>query len=283
VDPGSGLAYQVAATSAEVADLTVADGATLDVPLVLAPVASTGQLNVHWRPSQFEAALADWPVNTQVLGHSLFVEGIAGPLDLGPGPRSGNPDLVQILAPPGTADATLDLTYGQFLPALWTDRLQSYLTVRLYFPFQKGRIYYGVRMSMQAAMSALPSEIVPTIRPPRSVQIGGGDAYQVRTGVGTGPLVSWTPPSAGSPDYYVVDIERLQISGSTVTFAPVATLRTTEAQAQFPAETLASGNQYVAFITAFREPTGHYATAPAPYRRHFPQDIAQTATAPFSP
>jgi len=39
----------------------------------------------------------------------------------------------------------------------------------------------------------------------------------------------------------------------------------------------------VAFITAFREPTGHYATAPAPNRRHFPQDIAQTATAPFSP
>ena len=283
VDPGSGLAYQVAATSAQVPDLTVADGATLDVPLVLAPVASTGRLNVRWRPTQFEAALADWPVNTQVLGHSLFVEGISGPLDLGPGPRSGNPDLVQILAPPGTADATLDLAYGQFLPAMWTERLQTYVTVRLYFPFLNGRIYYSVRMSMQAAMSALPSELVPTIRPPRSVQIGGADTFQVRTGVGTGPLVSWTPPTTGTADYYIVDIERLQISGTSVTFAQAATLRTTEAQAQFPAGTLASGNQYVAFITAFREPTGHYATAPAPNRRHFPQDIAQTATAPFSP
>ena len=261
----------------------MADGATLDVPLALAPVASSGRLNVLWRPTQFEAALGDWPVNTQVLSHSLFVEGIAGPLDLGPSPRTGNPDLIQIIAPPGTADATLDLAYGQFLPALWTERLQTYVTARLHFPFMNGTIYYSVRMSMQAAMTALPSALVPTIRPPRSVQIGGVDAYQVRIGVGTGPLVSWTAPSAGTADYYIVDIERLQISGSTVTFAQAATLRTTETQAQFPTGTLASGNWHVAYVTAFREPTGHYATAPAPYRRHFPQDIAQTASAPFLP
>jgi len=60
---------------------------------------------------------------------------------------------------------------------------------------------------------------------------------------GTGPLVSWIPSSTGTADYYIVDIERLQISGTSVTFAQAATLRTTEAQAQFPAATLAGGNQ----------------------------------------
>ena len=108
-------------------------------------------------------------------------------------------------------------------------------------------------------------------------------AYQVRTGVGTGPLLAWTAPSRGPVDHYVVDVEQLAVSGTQITFIPVATFDTAETRAQFPGGTLTSSKQYVAWVTAIHEPTGHYATAPASYRRHFPQDIAQTATAPFSP
>jgi hypothetical protein len=81
----------------------------------------------------------------------------------------------------------------------------------------------------------------------------------------------------------VVVLEELVVKGSQVSFIPRATFQTTETQARFPDGTLTSGKQYVAYLTALREPTGRYATAPAPYRRHFPQDFAQTATAPFSP
>lgn len=282
VDPGTGLSYQAAQTWAQI-DMSVTDGVSQTISLPLAPVSSTGRLTVSWRPTQFEAALTDWPPNTQVIQHSLFIEGIAGQLDLGPGPRSGNPDLLEILAQPGTPDAMLDLPYGRFLPALWEERLQAYVTVRLRFPYLSGTIYYGVRIAMQASLDALPSELAPTLRPPKSVLIGNANAYQVRSSVGTGPLLAWTAPSEGTPAYYVVEVIELAINGTQVSFVPVASFYTTETLAQFPAGTLTSGKQYVAYLTAVREPTGHFATAPAPYRRHFPQDFAQTATAPFSP
>jgi len=277
VDPGTGLPYQVAQTWAQVDPATsVTAGVSQTVSLTLAPASSTGRLSVPWRPTQFEAAVTDWPPNTELLQHSLFIEGIAGQLDLGPGPRSGNPDLLELLAQPGTPDETLDLPYGRFLPALWKERLQAYVTVRLRFPYQGGTIYYGVRMAMQASMDALPSELAPTLRPPRSVLIGTASAYQVQSSVGTGPLLAWTAPSNGTPDYYVVEVFELAINGTQVSFVPVAGFYTAETRAQFPAGTLTSGKQYVAYLTAVREPTGHFATAPAPYRRHFPQDFAQT-------
>ncbi len=283
LDPGSGLAYQAAQTWAEDRSLTVTPGLSQDVPVPLAPVSSSGRLTASWRPSLFEAALADWPAGAVIRQHSLFIEGIAWGLDLGPGPRSGNPDLLMIQAGPGTSDAMLDLPYGRFLPALWKERLQSYVTVREQFPYQGGTLFYSVRMSMQAAMDALPVELAPTISPPRSLKVGGLDATQVRSGVGTGPVISWTAPRNGTADYYAVDLEKLTISGTQVTFSSVATFHTTETSAQFPEGTLTGGTQVVAYVTAVREPTSHYPTAPAPYRRHFPQDIAQAATAPFSP
>ncbi|HVP59338.1 MAG TPA: hypothetical protein VMT11_02145 [Myxococcaceae bacterium] len=283
VDPGSGLAYQAAQTWAADPGLTVTAGLDQTTPVSLAPVSSSGRLTVSWRPSMFEAALTDWPAGTLIRQHSLFVEGIAWALDLGPAPRTGNPDLLMIQAGPGTPDATLDLPYGRFLPALWKERLQTYVTVRERFPYQGGTIFYSVRMAMQASMDALPAELAPTISPPRSLKVGGLDATQVRSGMGTGPVVSWTAPRNGTADYYAVDLEKLTISGTQVTFSSVATFHTTETSAQFPEGTLTSGTQVVAYVTAVREPTSHYATAPAPYRRHFPQDIAQAATAPFSP
>ena len=95
-----------------------------------------------WRASRFEV-LSDWPPNTLVLQHSLFIEGIAWQLDLGPDPRSnGFPDLLSVLVPASPPDAILDLRYGRFLPALWKERLQTYVTVRLRFPYSEGTISY---------------------------------------------------------------------------------------------------------------------------------------------
>lgn len=282
-DAASGLSYQTAQSWGQLpSDAAVTDGAAETLSVALAPVTSTGRLDVRWRTSTFEV-LSQWPPNTQITGHSLFIEGIAWQLDLGPNPWNGFPDLLSVPAPPGTADVSLSLGYGRFLPSLWKERLQAYVTARFRYPYLGGTIFYSGRMSVQASMDAPPSELTPTIFPPQGVRIGNVDTLQVRTGVGTGPLFSWAAPSLGTPDHYVVDVEELVVSGTTVTFTPLATFDTTETRAQFPDGTLTAGRQYVAWVTAAREPTGHYATAPAPYRRHFPQDVAQVATAPFSP
>lgn len=282
-DLATGLTYQMARTWAGEPSLSIVDGLNQTVPVTLAPVSSSGRLAVSWRPSKFEASLPDWPAASEVRQHGLYVEGIAWGLDLGPDPRVGNPDLLILQAGPGTPDALLDLVYGRFLPSLWKERLQAVMAVREQFPFQGGTIFYSVAMAIQASMDALPSELGPTVGPPRSPRIGDQDATQVRAGVGTGPTISWSAPRIGTPDYYVVDLARLTINGSQISFTEVAQFHTTETRAQFPEGTLTGGTQVVAFVTAIREPTSHFATAPAPYRRHFPRDVAQTATAPFSP
>ena len=282
VDPGTGLTYQAAKSWAS-APVSVLDGVDQHVSVSLSPAGESGRLRASWRLSQFEAPLADLPPGSQIAQHVVYIEGIAWGLDLGPDPRTGNPDLLRVTAAGGTPDPMLDVSYGRFLPSLWKERLTAGTSVRQQFAFQGGTVAYSSAMVIQASMDAGPTELAPTITPPRSVRLADRDATQVLTGVGTGPVVSWTAPRLGVPNYYVVSLSTFTVNGGRVSFTHVADLYTTETRAQFPDGTLAVGAQVVAGVTAVRIPTSHYQTAPAPFRRYFPRDYAQVATAPFSP
>ena len=282
VDPGTGLTYQAATRWASTV-LTVTDGFNLEVPVTLSPTTSSGRLSAFWRLSQFEATLADFPPGSQVNQHTLYIEGIAWGLDLGPEPRVGNPDLLHASASPSTPDAMLDLSYGRFLPPLWKERLTATMTIRQQFPFQGGTVAYSSSISIQSSMDAPPAELAPTIGPVRNVRINDQDASRVLTGVGSGPIVSWTAPRSGVPDYYAASLSKMTSNGGQISFTHIATLYTAETRAQFPEGTLSAGTQVVASVMALRMPTSHYQTAPAPFRRYFPRDYAQVATAPFLP
>src|SRR5262249_3588933 len=76
----------------------------------------------------------------------------------------------------------------------------------------------GMDQSMEVA-SLCNGPVVPVLTPVKSFQIGGQDARQPVSGVGTSPVVSWSAPDVGSPVRYTLGISRLDVSASNTTVA----------------------------------------------------------------
>lgn len=281
VDPSTRLPYLAASAWAELpASFGVQEGTAQTVPVTLSPVADVGTLATTWRLQAFDDGLGDWPAGAMVVQHLLAVEAFAWTMDGGP-EAAGYPDLLVVSAPPGAGDLSLALDYGRFLPAPWTEFLETRTTVRLAFRWQGATLTTLVTQGAIAPLGASPAAIAPAIGPARALRVAGRDGSVTQTGVGAAPELSWTAPRVGAADAYLVDVTRLDVSGTYLTALRVASFQTPETRLQLPQGMLAPGAWHVVSVQAFAAPAATLDTAP--YRFHAPVASAGTTTAPFMP
>lgn len=85
-----------------------------------------------------------------------------------------------------------------------------------------------------------------TLSPVRHIMVNGQPAVGALTGVGLTPVLSWSPPSQGTPTRYAVTVFDLVDQNFSAAFF------TTQTRLQLPPFILSSGRSYVAIVTAER-------------------------------
>ena len=94
------------------------------------------------------------------------------------------------------------------------------------------------------------SSIQPTISPVQMAKINGNDLFTSQTSLGTTPTLSWQPPAAGTPDWYVVVVTAITNNGGNTRQQRLAQLITTQTSLQIPPNLLTAGQSYVFTIVA---------------------------------
>ena len=100
--------------------------------------------------------------------------------------------------------------------------------------------------------------IVPQLSPPRNIKVNGSDFFSGQTGVGASPIISWSAPTIGTPNYYRLTIYRLVATnlGHTVRQA-ITTLHTPNTSIMLPALLTSQPNSaYVVVLEAIGSTAG---------------------------
>lgn len=144
---------------------------------------------------------------------------------------------------PGAWGATVTLQYAQ--------------TVSRQHPSATEPRGFVSGISFSAAAQALASPVVPTLSPPRAVQIGGVPFAMDQTSITRTPTLTWTPPALGTPSRYLLHLDQLQVSSGRTTTRRVATfwLLPTDTAFTLPPNLLSQGQSYVFTFAAFSTPT----------------------------
>ncbi|MCA1827146.1 MAG: hypothetical protein LC689_09435 [Myxococcales bacterium] len=270
---GAGVVHRVK-RYARIDSLTLADSTPANLSFALADAPQTGSLHVDIRGSQWA------PLATQVNPAAGFGTTTSGGVTILAEPHEvafpnlpfgyAQTSIFWLQAPDGADVNYGDVPYGQFLGPDWKE--VRYAAWFFASPDNSvgGEIF---------AMDPMPvtSPIVPRLGPPRSPQIAGRDAFVAQTGVGSQPVISWSPPSLGRATSYLLMLTRM--SGAGVQSVQITVHGATSVSV--PAGFLQTGAQYAAVIAAISVPWDG-PDAPA-FRTGVPMDYAECATASFSP
>lgn len=233
-----------------------------------------------FRASQFEA-LAMTAHPSAISGNdSLYMDTL--PRFSEYGAYAGSPDLALANnSTQGQGDIRVSFEYGNPFPSEWPRFAVAQASS--YVPFSVGLTdggtsrpaYYSANVSSQVqVLDGVTPTLVPQVGPVRDVRINGALATTVLTGVGTTPLVSWTVPSVGTANRYMVRLYELSASstgGTTRTLR--GTFTTTQTQFRLLPGMLVAGKSYMLQLYAYSEPgsnpnqpymnvpTVHYAVA----------------------
>jgi len=275
--PGTALSYQTATRFVELpATFAVANGTTQSLNATLGPVPQTGSLSVDWRTSTFEQYRADIHPDATGTQHLLLVDANPHTLSNRPHLEPGTPDMVILVLAPGTTDQNLvGIPYGQFLPSFWVEYRLVYFNAGLAVT-APGATSAGTFHGVIGRYDPLPAPtgpVTPGVTPPRAPRIGGLDAFQSPSSVGTTPTLSWSLPAVGVPTSYTIAISQpvLAANGGTA-FQQIAFLTTSAMSLIVPPGLLQPGVQYVALITAYVKSPD--TSDSAPYRLSFPYAYA---------
>lgn len=286
VRPGTTVGTRVLTRSARLTGVSLAAGAAGVITADLQAVPQTGRVSIDFRQSAFEALAPQMGPGASANTAAVWVDASAHPLTH-PGPQDAAPDLVLVERLPGDPDfVEQDIAYGQPFDSLWHEWRGE--NVIFTVPFQVGtaspRTAVAV-VAQSAAMSpALSPVVVPRISPPRRPTVGGRDAFQPQSGVGTTPVLAWSAPDIGSPSRYEVEVYRLTedqgISRRTLVLR--AELKGGTSSLRIPPDVLLAGQPYHASIRAARFDADRVSEPGAAWRR-VPGDWANCVTATFTP
>lgn len=271
-------------------DFTVTAGRSQSLGVWMEGAPQTGMLTVDWRVGEFTSLLSQVNPRAQEPENVVFVDVNAHRSSLWP--PSGAPDLLAVLAAPGSGSLMLGpLYYGQFLPPLWREFMGVLMSTSVSFtapgaatdaPLWASITTYDSKPNGAAILS-------PRIGPPRSPQVGNGSsfgsAFEPRSGVGTTPVLAWQAPDLSQPTSYEVALYELVADTKTratrYRTVLVAALSPTTLSFAVPAGPVTSGKTYVGQVNAVYQPGDTYATAPL--RWSLPYSRAETVIGPFSP
>lgn len=273
-----GMPYQAMSRIFEPASFTQTDGGNTVLTGSFTDVSLTKSVSFDARISQFVPLVTQ--VNPNATTQFRFVGVLGQPGGLDHGAFSASADF--LLVYPGTADfVASNMSYGTPLAGAWGE----YASISFYnlVPYQVGsaasRNFRAniFQSDTVTAMSAAP--IVPKISPVRNAKVGALDLSAAQSGVGTSPLLSWEPPTIGTPDVYSVTVYRAYDNAGATAFELKATFRTSATSVRLPSGILATGEQYFVRISAIDS------TIPvaAPYRTSIPIASAPFASALFTP
>jgi hypothetical protein len=141
---------------------------------------------------------------------------------------------------------------------------------------------YQTRIDPMSVFGAPPgtpygANLSPVLAP----RLGSADAFTPQLGVGATPQFSWSPPSVGTPDGYILNIFELVANDGNSEANLTKSVFTTELSARVPPGILVAGHMYFARITAFLAPGAKIKTTP--FRRGVPNAYSNVLTATFTP
>ncbi len=247
---------------------------------------STQTLDI--RGSEFESlALAAHPTATLTSKH-VGIDPLLGYSEFGA--YAGSPDLaVAFVRTPGGGDFTPVFEFSNPYPRDWPLFVytQASASVRYSIELPDGstsssRAFSSYVLAMEPWEVAATRPIHPKVGPARELRLNGLDATGKLTGVGTTPLVSWTPPTLGVPTHYQLRLYRLYTApGSSFLSRQLVTyLYTPQTQLRLPPELLLPGENYYLQVSSYYRP----GTDPSnPYRSSVTNHVAQAFTGVFKP
>ncbi|MBI5719333.1 MAG: fibronectin type III domain-containing protein [Burkholderiales bacterium] len=263
---------------------TTPDGTTTTVNSGFLDIAANAKLHLRWLRSEFtrhgEAVSPGAVLSDSVIGVSAFA------LPPGLGTPSDAYSLLEFNTL-GAGDIDFGaLRYGNPFPADWNRLLDAFVG------FTKNYLAPGATVSepllrglsttllLEAAWRDNASlAIEPSITPPRQPLINGKTLFANQLGVGTSPVLSWSPPERGVASHYFVRILELTSVGLRSAFLFPARLTTAQTTMTLPPGILKPGHLYVITIAA----TSSSSPITQPNRNGLPFSFATTMSAIVSP
>jgi hypothetical protein len=272
---------RVATRFARIGDLTVPDGTSATDTLSLADAPQTGSLSTNiaaskWAPLLQQSNPAMVPVpggqNLEILAYPVW---IAFP-DL----SQSLPVLLASVVSPPLLDVNYGpIAYGQFLGSPWHEVRRLVLVASAEVP-QPGTTDTRSILTFFESWEAMPAtgDPAPVLGPPLSPKIQGLDAFVAQSGVGLTPVISWSPPSLGTPTSYTVGLSA--VSGTPLYRGMLFGVYGATSL-QLPPGFLEKGSTYQLTISAFQAPWD--ALGRAPLRAGVPFASADCVAAVFAP
>jgi hypothetical protein len=162
-------------------------------------VAQDRSLNLTWMRSEFYAQLAAIHPSATATGGPGFTISVY--------PRDDvysyvYPTLARVDDDGAMTDRGLSLTYANPYPASWSVSVGGCLFVTGYLPYpsvSEHMFQYGYICGYLPEAQAQNGVVRPALSPPRDLKVNGMSAPDALSGVGTTPVVSWSPPAVGQP------------------------------------------------------------------------------------
>ncbi|HZN91383.1 MAG TPA: hypothetical protein VFB81_01710, partial [Myxococcales bacterium] len=194
------------------------------------------------------------------------------------------PDLVAMFlqdsARPAQSDQLITFSYRDPFPAAWTRFAEAVSVFSVPYDVPRtgtdGGTAFTTESAFLLALDALPafplSPLAPQVSPVTNPLVNGASWFSDQTLSGTTPLISWSAPAVGTPDFYSLRIRRVS-AGPTggVVKTEVARLVTRATSLRVPPGILQPGSYYLLRLTAAVQPGR---TQTATYESPFPLHTA---------
>jgi hypothetical protein len=285
----TGIHYQALVRALQLPAFQLGDGETYTFQGTLEDVPQDHTLDCDFRVSQFVALTPAPPEGFAVPIFSapfayLSVIGQGAPLEEGSIPTSTSDYLG--FSPPGFDDVrTGPMSFGiaesdQLTPFGGAGYLQ---TIQFKFPGTSASGYSGDRFGFTQQYADIAhmcdAPVVPRLGPATELAVNGQDASHAVQGATTTPVISWNPPSIGTPRSYSLTVyryDRLESPARTVRTV-VFTVRTPRTRVRIPPGVLEAGKTYSAYLQASDGPGFRL------FRDSIDSAYSQTSTSTFVP
>lgn len=284
---GGALAYSTVVRSVEMGAFDFKADGTTPMPIngVMQPV-PTGEFPIEWRLPQYTARATEvHPAATPSLPN-FYVTPAAHGLQHGWVSYSG--EVLSLQLPRASSyDFTRRLTYGNPFPPSWSlvgSASYSFRTLQT-VPDGSGSTFYvtGSLGTYDRLENLVAGPIQPRVSSPRELRIDGVPASVARQVGSASPLITWTPPTLGSPSAYQVSIYRVTNDGF-----PFSTLYRrfymsgSTTQVRLPPGVLESGGIYFLRVGAVVAPSYDVERKPFTYAEVMPFASADAVSSLFT-
>lgn len=176
--------------------------------------------------------------------------------------------------------AAMDLgtvAYGDPFPANWDRYVKIQEAFAVPYTWNNATGSLNAQMTRTLTKANAEATIVDAkLGPPVAPTFDGQDAFTA-TNISPVPVVSWSPPTLGTPTDYEILVYEVQITGTTLKFVSTLRLATKKTSVRIPAGYLLGQRQYVFVIRAHRRDGSDLYTTPL--RSGTSTSTAETLTA----